>query len=58
MCYSDIHFSNFTLSQETKQELITLGYKTTLKHIQTHSLTNDLPTNDSLSEYREDTTPT
>ena len=46
MYYSDIHFSNFTLSQETKQELITLGYNTTLKHIQTHSLTNDLPTND------------
>lgn len=53
MYYSDIHFSNFTLSPETKQELITLGYKTTLKHIQTHSLTNDL-----LSEHPEDTTPT
>ena len=53
MYYSDIHFSNFTLSPETKQELITLGYNTTLKHIQTHSLTNDL-----LSEHLEDTTPT
>ena len=45
MYYSDIHFSNFTLCQN-QTRINCLGYNTILKHIQTHSLTNDLPTND------------
>jgi hypothetical protein len=39
---SNIHFTNFKLSLEDKQELIDTGYELTKKHIQQYKLTNEL----------------
>jgi hypothetical protein len=48
---SDIHFTNFKLSLEEKQQLIDSGYELTKKHIQLYKLTNEL-------QHHEDKDPT
>ena len=39
---TDIHFSNFDISQYKKKELIQLGYDETKLHIQQYKITNEL----------------
>jgi len=51
---SSIHFSNFKLSLQDKQQLIDDGYKYTKQHIKRYNLINDLLN----EQHREDTTPT
>jgi len=52
--YTDVHFSEFDVSLDKKNELIQIGYETTMQHIQQYNLTNDnLP-----NEHLVDTDPT
>ena len=52
--YTDVHFSEFDVSLDKKNELIQIGYETTMQHIQQYNLTNDnLP-----NEHLADTDPT
>lgn len=50
---SNIHFTNFDISDTQKKELIQLGYETTLHHLKTYNITNDL-----FNEHLEDSAPT
>ena len=50
---SNIHFTNFNISEIQKKELIQLGYEITKQHIETYKITNDL-----FNERPEDSDPT
>ena len=50
---SNIHFTNFDISDIQKKELIQLGYDITKQHIETYKITNDL-----FNKHPEDSDPT
>lgn len=50
---SNIHFTNFDISDIQKKELMKIGYETTLHHLKTYKITNDL-----FNEHLEDSAPT
>tara|TARA_B100001057_G_scaffold499783_1_gene611762 strand:+ start:449 stop:1336 length:888 start_codon:yes stop_codon:yes gene_type:complete len=50
---SNIHFTNFDISNIQKKELIQHGYEITKQHIETYKITNDL-----FNEHPEDSNPT